>query len=100
LSPLPDAPVGYAKYALPATSADTGRYQLYIPLRADRQGIQLQCTDARWAAEHQIMDHCLARFMYNDDIYVEIKFSTQARGHWPQLREATKKLVGTFQVRR
>lgn len=103
LTKLAEASAGYEKYALPATSADADHYHLYIPSQSKRPSDrfdQLQCTDPRWAAEKQIMDHCLLRFIYNDSVYVEMKFPAQAREQEPRLREAAEKLVRTFQVRR
>ncbi|MFA7270676.1 MAG: hypothetical protein WC073_15170 [Sterolibacterium sp.] len=95
---LPDPPAGYRKYALAGMNDD--HYQLYLPSKPNGYHHQFQCTDPQWAEQKRIMDHCLMRFMYRDSVAVEIKFSAQARDQWPRLREATEKLVGTFQVRR
>lgn len=100
LTKLSTDATAYAKYSLPATNPDTDHYHLYVPPEPRHPYDQLQCTDPRWAAEKQIMDHCLSRFTHNDSVYVEIKFPAQAREQWPRLREAAATLVKTLQVRR
>lgn len=98
LPPLPAAPPGYRKHAL--TAASGHGYQLYTPLDADADADQFQCTDPQWAQTKGILNHCLLRFQYNDEVFVEIKFAAQARDQWRHLRDGAQALVAGFQIRK
>jgi len=99
---MPDTATGYEKYALTKEVAgnEANYYQLYIPLADVSKKNQLWCTDPRWALEKNILDHCLIRFMFNEDIIVEIKSPATLKDHWPQLIKSARDLVYSFQVHR
>ena len=74
-------------------------YHRYNTLETDMNNDELMCTDAMIAKQLEVMDHCLLRFKYGNDIVVELIFASIHRSSLSDLRAQANHLVSSFQVR-
>ena len=74
-------------------------YHRYNTVEKDTNNDELLCTDASTARQMEVMDHCLLRFKYGEDIVVELIFSSIHRTGLSDIRAQANRLASSFQVR-
>ncbi len=77
----------------------TKGYKSFAPADFSGGAGGLVCTQSQTMG-HSVMPHCLLRFMYGRDIYVEVKFATQLRDNWADIEQQARTLIRGFQVKR
>jgi len=74
-------------------------YQRQFPVASQGKEDSPVCTEAEWARQSGVLDHCLLRTMYNADVMVEVMFGAVHLSRWEDIRRETKELVDHLQVR-